>query len=262
MADFIFGPDGDRFVPTDLARGPWTPDAQHGGPPSALLARAIEAHEPGDGDGFHVARLTVEIMRPVPLVPLTVTVRTLRPGRKVQLVEATLSDGTTDLCRAVGLRIRRAEVELPSDIEPSPAPPPLPDVQGRPPAGAGEWEAFHNTGVEMRYATGSFETMGPAAVWIRLRAPLVEGEPLTALQRVAAVADFGNGVSATLPFGRYLFINPDLTIYLHRPAEGEWVCLDARTYPEAAGVGLAESALFDEHGRIGRSLQSLLIDRR
>ena len=98
-------------------------------------------------------------------------------------------------------------------------------------------------------------------MWFRLRVPVVAGEEPTPLQRVAAAADFGNGVSAALERGRYLFINPDLTITLHRPPAGEWVGLDAVTHAEAHGVGLAESALYDEHGRIGRSVQTLLVDR-
>ena len=266
-ADHLYERDGQTFVPTELTAGPWSPEAQHGGPPSALLARAIESHEVGGevpATGLHVARLTVEIMRPVPLAPLSVSTRTLRPGRKVQLVEATMTAGDTELCRAVGLRIRTAEIDLPSFVATPPQAPPLPEggdaVQA--PADDDQWTAFHNQAVEMRYAVGAFERMGPATVWIRLRVPVVAGEETTPLQRVAAVADFGNGVSATLPFDSYLFINPDLTIYLHRPAVGEWVCLDAVSYPEPNGVGLAESALSDSTGRIGRSLQSLLVDRR
>jgi hypothetical protein len=132
------------------------------------------------------------------------------------------------------------------------------DPEGRPGAdwGIGFWLA-----VEVRMARGSWIEMGPGAVWFRLRQPIVAGEEVSPLQRAAVAADFGNGVSAALERGRYLFINPDLTIYLHRHPVGEWVGIDAVTHAEAHGVGVAESALHDEGGRIGRSIQSLLVDR-
>ena len=111
MSDAIYTPDGDRFVPTDLARGPWTPDAQHGGAPAALLARAAERFE--DGARTFVARLTIELLRPVPLAPLIVRSRFARPGKKVQLVESSLVAGDTEVARCTALRMRRDEVPVP-----------------------------------------------------------------------------------------------------------------------------------------------------
>ncbi|HEV7735486.1 MAG TPA: thioesterase family protein [Candidatus Binatia bacterium] len=263
MSDALFRPDGEVFLPTELARGPWSSDAQHGGAPAALLARAIERFE--GGETMHVARLTVELLRPVPIAPLTLTTRWSRPGRKVQLVEATLRHGETDVARATGLRIRRAELPLPDGID-----------QGTPPAGPTSggaslppWEksvdwgrAYHSHAVEHRFVAGSFSGPGPSTDWIRLRVPVVEGEEPSQLCRVAAAADFGNGISWVLSRNDgWQFINPDLTIYLHRYPIGEWVCLDARTWVQPLGVGLAESGLWDEHGTIGRALQSLLIER-
>ena len=97
-------------------------------------------------------------------------------------------------------------------------------------------------------------------MWFRLRVPVVEGEPVTPLMRVAAAADFGNGISRVLDWERHLFINPDLTVALHRYPEGEWVALAAVTRIEDQGVGQSESALYDGRGRIGRAIQSLLVD--
>ena len=95
-----------------------------------------------------------------------------------------------------------------------------------------------------------------------MRLPLVEGEEPTPLQRVLVAADSGNGVSATLDWSAYLFINVDLTVHLHRLPAGEWVCLDAVTTPEPTGIGLADTALHDERGPIGRALQTLLVRER
>jgi hypothetical protein len=103
---------------------------------------------------------------------------------------------------------------------------------------------------------------GPAAAWLRFRAPLIEGETPTPLQRVAAAADFGNGVSAALDWLQHLFINPDLTIYLARLPRGEWVGLDSRTTVEGDGVGLATSVLHDAEGQIGHAAQALVVGPR
>lgn len=259
----LFLPDGVRFVPTALCRGPWSPDAQHGGPPAALLGRALERFE--DGERMQVARLTVELLRPVPLTPLTIAVSFSRPGKKVQLVAASLRAGELEVARALGLRIRRSDLPPPADLPPDPPRPPGPESGAfqQPPWGDGlARPAFHSDAVDHRFVAGSFETAGPAVDWIRLRVPLVAGEPISPLARVAAAADFGNGISWVLSrLDGWQFINPDLTVYLHRPAEGEWVCLDAVTRVGAKGVGLSESLLWDQRGIIGRSLQSLLIDR-
>lgn len=263
MADALFHLDGATFVPTDLARGPWSPEAQHGGAPAALLARAAERFE--DGERVFVARLTIELLRPVPIAPLAVRARFTRPGKKVQLVESTLLAGESEVARCTALRIRRAEIPLPRDL-PTDAPPPAPErgAATQPPwVRAIDYVAYHSHAVEHRFVSGGFENPGPATDWIRLRVPVVAGEETSPLCRVAAAADFGNGVSWVLNRSDgYVFINPDLTIYLHRHPEGEWVCLEAATYVQPHGAGIAESRVFDRRGPIGRSLQSLLIEKQ
>jgi hypothetical protein len=261
MSDAIFLREADLFLPTPLARGPWTPDAQHGGAPSALLARAVERFE--DGERTFVARLTIELLRPVPIAPLGVRTRFVRPGKKVQLVEATLLAGDSEVARCTALRMRRSAVPVPAGL-PTLAPPPGPESghASQPPWAQSDYEAFHNRGVEHRFVAGTFVEPGPATDWIRLRVPLVAGEKTSPLCRVAAAADFGNGVSWVLSRSHgYGFINPDLTIYLQRYPDGEWVCLDAATHVGPQGTGIAESQLFDERGPIGRSVQSLLVER-
>ena len=116
--------------------------------------------------------------------------------------------------------------------------------------------------MECRFIEGAFVEPGPAMVWLRMRQPLVAGEQPSPLQRVLVAADVGNGVSASLDYQRYLFINVDLTVHLERMPAGEWVNVDAVTLPQPNGVGTAESVLSDERGRIGRALQTLLISQR
>jgi len=259
VTDAFFHQDGDWLVASELTRGPWDPGSQHAGPPSALVARAIE--RVGEPDGLQVGRITLEIMRPVPIGRLRTEARIVRPGRSVELIEATLSDDEGVLIRALAWRIRTRAVELD----------PPPPAEDPPPGPAeGKEEPFFDTGQDVGYHTamdykfihGAFVEPGPAMVWMRMRQPLVAGEETTPLQRVLVAGDSGNGVSAALDPLRYLFINTDLSVHLLRMPEGEWVCLDARTFPEPNGVGLADTALYDERGRIGRAAQTLLVRAR
>jgi Thioesterase-like superfamily len=263
MADSVFVLDGDLVVPTPLARGPWTPEGQHGGAPAALLARTLERFD--GGEAFVVARVTVDLLRPVPIAPLRLAARVARPGKKVQIIEASLLVAETgaEVARASGLRMRRGHVPLPEGAAPHGAPPlPNDGRVSRPPwAGQIAYEAFHSGAIEMRFVRGTFAEPGPATAWIRLRLPLIAGEATSPLSRVVAAADFGNGISWVLSRSTgYRFINPDLTIYLHRHPVGEWVALESTTLPDPVGIGLAESRLYDEQGPIGRSVQSLLIE--
>jgi hypothetical protein len=257
MTAALFDLDAGSYVPSEHTRGPWDRAAMHGGPPAALMGGAMEAL-PCETP-MAIVRTTVEIFRPVPLRPVQVSARIERPGRRVQLLSATLADGDIELCRATAWRMRVTDLDLgaPRGERLPFAGPEASTLDVREP----DEPAFHRTGVEMRYAHGSFMEQGPATVWIRLAMPLVAGEVTSPLQRALAVADFGNGVSAAMPWGQFLFVNTDLTVYLHRQPEGDWVCLDASTDADATGIGLAHSRLYDERGLVGRSLQALFIDR-
>jgi hypothetical protein len=260
-ADAFFLPDGgDRFVATEHGRGPWSPDHLHAGPPSALLARAIE-RAAGDGPAL-VARLMVELMSPVPIGPLEVATSTLRAGRAVRRLEATLASGGRVLARASGLVTRIQAVDLPP-VKLEPGDPPAPPETGSPFA----FPVFHGqavgyqTAVDARRVRGGFGE-NPTSVWIRSRVPLVLGETLSPLQRVMIAADSGNGIAVVLDPTRYTFVNADLTVYLHRMLVGEWVCLEAVTIPEPTGIGLTRSRLWDLNGPLGWALQSLVVEAR
>lgn len=244
---------------SELARGPWDVNAQHGGAPAALLMREFERQP--TADGLEIARVTYELLRPVPLGELTVGAEVIRPGRRVQLLEGSIrtADGT-EVVRARALQVRRAHVTEPTEDSFVPDGP----AQGRevPPAfNPPKSPTFAPEAIEIRFISGAFGG-GPATAWFRLRVPLVEGETPTPLQRLAAAGDFGNGISAVLPWDQYVFINPDLTLYIDRLPAGEWICLDARTIIPADGVGIAESVIYDTHGRVGRAIQALLVGPR
>ena len=257
--DAFFEPaGGNRFRATELTRGPWDPAAQHAGPPSALLARTLE--QCGARQNARIVRVTVEILRPVPIGVLEVSAEVLRPGRSVELLAGELRSQGEPLLRATAWRIRSDDIGVEAGLDiAAPASP-----EGLPQAKSFPWTADvgYHVGMEWRFATGEFLVPGPAAVWMRMRHPLVAGEDVSPLTRVMIAADSGNGVSSELDFARYLFINTDLTVALHRHPVGEWVCLDARTTIQPTGIGLAESRIFDQDGPIGRGLQSLFVAPR
>lgn len=258
----MFFDRGDgRFVASELARGPWDPGALHGGAPAALLMREFERLQ-GEPD-LQLARVTYELLRPVPLGELSVAAEVVRPGRRVRLLEGAIAtpDGT-EVVRARALQVRGAEA-FAGDADP---PPPGPERGVEHAPGAEGFvppysPMFAPDAIEIRFVSGVFGH-GPATGWFRMRVPLVAGEEPSPLQRLAAAGDFGNGISAALDWNSFVFINPDLTLYLDRPPEGDWTCLDARTIISPGGIGIAESTLYDQRGRVGRAIQALLVGRR
>jgi hypothetical protein len=260
----FYEPDGELFAATELTRGPWEQGAQHAGPPSALLGRAIERMPTRGEATMRVARITYEILRPVPIAPLRIETRVLRPGRRIELDEALLlgADGS-ELVRATAWRIRSAEVDLPPDT-------PFAPRDRIPGPENGQASDFFPTGhdvgyhsaMELSFIRGQFLELGPALVWMRMRHPLVAGEEPTQLQRVLVAADTGNGVSAIVDYKRFLFINVELSVHLQRYPVGEWVCLDAVTEIAGDGVGRSDTLISDREGPIARSSQALLVEER
>ena len=266
MPESFYELDGDVYVATELTRGPWDPGAQHAGPPVALIGREIERlgggrMAGGEGPPAQVGRITYEILRSVPIGRLRVEAEVVRPGRRVELVQALLADEEGEaLVRARGWRLRTERVEF--EAAERSEPPPGPDQAEPGTFPDTGFDAGYHSAMEYRFVRGNFNELGPATVWMRMGVPLLPGEDPTPLQRVLVAADSGNGVSVTLDWSRYLFINVDLSVHLHRMPAGEWVCLDAETFPEASGVGMADSRLFDESGQIGRAAQTLLVAER
>jgi len=250
------------FRATRLTVGPWNPDHQHAGPPSALIARAIERAALGEGL-THLARLTVNLMRPAPIGEIRVEVARDYAGRNAGHYSGRLSAEGKEVARFTALMQREEGIEIPRDT-PGHPPPAAPKPPGQCPAVTMNFvdgSFGYARLVENRLAEGHFFN-GPCAAWFRMAHPLVKGEPPSPYQRVAVAADSGNGISAALNFGKYTFINCDLTINLFRRPEGEWICLDSRTLFGANGCGMAESALYDERGMIGRATQSLAVRPR
>lgn len=251
-----------RWNSTELTRGPWSPQHQHGGPPVALIAGAI-ARAAAPLGLTHVARITANLMRPVPIAELAVAVHTDYAGRNAAHFSAVLSAGGKELARCTALVQRETDLALPSGLPGHPlpqAPKPPQDSQPAPFPFARDTIGYPEL-MELRVAEGTF-FRGPCAVWFRLCHPLIEGETPLPVERVAAAADSGNGISSILDFRRYLFLNSDLSINLLRRPAGEWICLEAQTLLGPAASGLAEARIYDEQGLVGRSTQSLIVRPR
>lgn len=250
--------DAHSYESTELTRGPWDPGHQHAGPPVALAGRAI-ARAAAELGMNHLARLTANLVRPVPIAPLTVEVATDYAGRNVAHFSARLHAGDREVVRLTAVAQREQEIELPALALPQ-APKPPEGLESVVFPHRGGEVGYHDL-VELRVAEGTL-TRGPCAVWFRMCYPLVGSELPGAIERIAVAADSGNGISAALDFRRYIFVNSDLTINLLRSAEGEWICIDARTLVGPSGGGIAEARIFDTRGLIGRSTQSLNIRAR
>jgi hypothetical protein len=251
----------DVFRSTAHTAGPWDAGAQHGGPPSALLGRAMLRCQPRPE--MTIARFTCEILRSIPVADITVTARVARPGRSVELLEAVASASGREVARAAAWRVLRAD--SPAVPPRQPSPPPLPDADrpaGEQPGPPGGWLDGYMSAIEWRRVRGEFGVPGPGTVWTRMRYPLMPEEEPAPLERVLVSADSGNGVSGELDIRRYLFINPELTVHLHREPAGEWICLDAATTITPGGAGLATSCLSDLDGPVGVAAQSLFITPR
>jgi hypothetical protein len=267
VSESIFLPQGERFMPTEHARGPWDPQALHGGAPAALIASAFERVEPGSK--LQIARLGFELLRPVPFAPLQLCTSIVRAGRRVQELAAELRSGEHLICRASALRVQAIPNELPDDLSTELLTAGASAAMLSPQQGESvrfalddlDRASFAASAMEMRWLNDPWAP-GPGRVWMRLRHPLLPGQELSPLARLVATADFANGVSAVLPFERFLFINADLTIHLQRQPRGEWIGLDARTLLHERGSGLSDSVLHDEHGPVGRSFQTLVVQHR
>ena len=255
----IYRVEGANVETSAFAGGPWDPKLQHGAAPSSLICWAVE--QLPSPVPMRVARLTVDLMRPVPVAPLTLETEVLREGRKIQLVAARLLANGSEIVRATALRIRREERALPNSAFCPPLDMRSPEM-GREPDTAGMAEKPFLSGISLSIARGSFRLPGPAAVWYRAERPIVDGAAISPLMRAAIAADFCNGTSAVLDYREWTFINGDLTLSLAREPVGDWILLDAETWAGPDSIALSMARLGDREGYFGRAIQSVLLEKR
>lgn len=259
IMDAIFRIDGRRAITSPNAAGPWSPDMQHGSAPAGLVTWAAEAMP--TPVPMHIARLTIDLMRPVPLAPLEIETEVLRQGRKIQLCEIRLKADGVLVVRATALKIRSEVQELPPGIADAPIDLPGPE-QSRIESAAIFSSSPFVSGMSLRAARGGFAQPGSSAIWYRVDRPLVEGAPISQVMRAVVASDFSNATSVALDFRHWTFLNADLTISLARPPVGDWILLNGDCCIGPDGAGLAMARLGDQRGYFGRAVQSLVIERR
>ena len=260
----LYEPTDDGFSATALTIGPLDPGFQHAGPPAALLLRSAELAS-GIPDGQTV-RMGFDIFGPVPVGPVRVRASVVRPGRRIELIEAVLDAGDErPLMRLSAWRMRSADDGLtpggPAADPPHPAPLSVEDSRDEVAAFFTQEVAYHRA-LDWRFAAGSFNAPGPAAAWTRSECELVAGEPMSPLQHLLVMTDAASGISAALDWDTTSFANVDLSLALHRAPRGEWLGMDARTVLGDTGAGQCYAVLFDESGAIGRSTHALFVDPR
>jgi hypothetical protein len=256
--DAIYRVDGNRAVTSPDAAGPWDIRMQHGSAPAALVVWAAEAIL--TPVPMRIARVTVDLMRPVPVAPLTIQTEVLREGRKIQLCAVRLFADDVLVVGATVLKIKAQALTLPPEVVDQPVDLPGPD-QSRAERLDFSTSPFV-TGISVRAARGRFGVPGPGAIWYRVDRPLVEGFAVSQAMRAVVAADFCNGTSAALDFRHWTFINADLTVSFARQPVGEWILLDAQSQIGPDGAGLAMARLADVSGYFGRAVQSLVIEKR
>lgn len=261
MIEALFQRDGELYVPTPACCSPWSSRHLHGGPVVGLMAHAVE--QVSDNVSLNLTRLTVDLLRPAPYSPLTVSTRLVRGGKRLQILEASLLAGDTEVARASALFLENSPVSVPEYGR-------FPAAEFDPPSGPVEASISEAAGWQNQYSPVGLHSTAKAVViegvnagghgiaWMKLPLPLVQGVKTSPTVVAATLCDFGNGVGQ-LNLSRHVgCINADVTLYLHRSPVGEWLGLDARSHMQDTGVGLVETTLFDSQGPVGKVLQAII----
>ena len=254
----IFMPEGDLFRATEHAGGPWSPDLLQGSATTALMVREVERL--AIATGFAVRRLTFDLWRPAGLSAFRLQTELLRDGRKAKTMQVRLMDGEAEIGRCTALLTAPGESPANpfSKADSSDA---APETGTPPPAFAQKWSRYFQN-VSVRLIEGALERPGPAAAWMRLDAPMVEGEVNTPLLQAVQAADFSSGVAQIVDMRQWTFVNPEISLYFFRAPEDEWILIRSRTRVGADGAGLTTASLSDQHGAFAEVMQAMTFEKR
>ncbi|GAA3392991.1 thioesterase family protein [Cryptosporangium minutisporangium] len=249
-----------RYESSVATAGPWSPELQHAGPPSGLLGAVMERHQPREG--FRIARITLEIPRPVPVAELEVRVTVRHSTARTELLDGEITAGGRSVMLARAWRVVTSPDDTPT-LRHTPPPPPVPEAATSMVAIPGAHTAGYLSAMEWRFVdSAAFIQNGPGTAWARQRIPLIADAEDTPLTRALTLADSNWAVGSELDVVRQLVINTDVTLALHRDPVGEWLCLRSETAASPDGSGLATGQLHDLSGDCGRVLQTLLVAER
>src|SRR5271168_4388705 len=245
-------PLGEKFCATDLVRSTWTAAIQHAGPVSALLVRALERC--AARDDTRLSRVAGDLL---------VRSQVERPGKQIELVSAEMlalgPDGQPrPTARASGWRLQQLDTTELAHASAS-LPRPLSEARSRDLAKNFDRNYVHS--LDWRWLTKPLNE-GPGESWIKPTTNLVDGETMTPLERLFAVADCANGIGSKLDITKWTFLNNDLVVHVHRIPDGEWVGIRAETNYGPDGIGTTVGTLFDQTGAVGSIQQSVLVRRR
>ncbi|MER8237469.1 thioesterase family protein [Streptomyces sp. NPDC094049] len=247
-----------HFKPTAHAGGAWSADEQHFSPLSGLVAHTVEQHlaaRPATAHGpLVLSRISYDILGRIALDECAVTVETLRPGRTIELLEATVTIGGRAVVRARAWLLAAQDTSAVADspVEPLPAP----DALDRWAMGAA-WNGGYVSSIEVRRTPRV--RRGRATAWLSTPLTLVAGEEVGPLASYVTLVDTANGIAVQQDPGAWMFPNLDLTIHLHRQPRGRWTGLDTTVVFGPSGQGLTSSVLHDVHGPVGRAEQILTV---
>ena len=259
----LFIKDGDHYIPTDSAASPWGPTTMHGGSSTALMAAVMEEHF--SSSEMQLARLTVDLFRSVPMVPLRVECETVRDGKRVKMFDVSVYNEDTKVCRASGLVLHKYPIEVPEQVASAPGLPeaveqamhekPVTGILNVP--GMSEMKVSHGLHMMLELKPVFMDIgLGRGCNWIKVPLDVIEGRAMSPLLRVASVADFANAFSQVHLGEDIGFINADLTVNLFRMPEDDWLCIDASAYAQPTGLSMIEAILYDKLGAIGRISQA------
>ncbi|MEA2883248.1 MAG: hypothetical protein QOH32_2504 [Bradyrhizobium sp.] len=255
----IFIPEQNLFRATEHAGGPWSPDNLQGSATTGLMVREVE--QLAVASGFAVRRLTFDLWRPAGLRAFDVQSDLLRDGRKAKTLQVRLMDGATEIGRCTALLTAQGS-ETPVDpFTPAAAVDPPPESGTPPPASVQQWSRYFQH-VSVRLIEGALEKPGPAAAWMRLDVPMVQGEANTPLLQAVQAADFSSGVGQIVDMRQWTFVNPEISLYFFRAPEGEWILIRARTRVGASGAGLTTASLSDRRGAFAEVMQAMTFEKR
>lgn len=294
----IFIQEGELFVPTHLAQGPWYEDSLHGGAIVGLAAYAAEMAP--CAAPMRPTRITTELFRRVPMAPVRTKVKPVRDGKRIQQLQVSIfgrgsgsgrdsssgrgsgsghdSDSERDsgfphdsveLARANVMRVREDPEAVSEDLLPGEdSYAPVPEFLGE------EYEVDTST---LASPTEKGQPAYPSAfslrsrrkprtpravIWWKMHSQLVAGVPLTPFVRTAATVDFLQSAGGLLGAGKYVSINPDLTIYLHRLSDDPWIAIENEVHFTRDGIGVTNAKLYDRKSAVGSASKSLLIYKR
>lgn len=254
MAAYFERIDESAFHATSAVEGAWSVEEQHIAPALGLITHVIEQdHHARRGGDLQLGRVSFDILGTIPIERVDLSVRVLRPGRTIELVEATLShDGRPAvIARAWLMQVADTAAIAGSSL------PPMPSREALEPWSAGEiWPGRYVRTVDIRRRQVE---PGRAWCWMRPRIPLLEGEPISPTARLLGLVDIANGVTPRFVPAEVAFPNVDLTCHLAAQPQGEWLGFDISVTVGPAGLGLTDTVLHDERGPIGTVQQILTV---